>query len=246
MTYFNTPYIYPFYPYADNRKKWVRDRRKAEHTLKTMGNYPFVLGLSEKKRRKAISAVVKRRERRAATAMTLNTRPATTAGVGLRKKMKKNGGKRRKLKTAMSLEPLERLHTLESRPSTRVQSRRRHSHSATFEPKAGTVPILEQGLASFSISSEQEEDVGNRETETLFHLLDTNNDGLISRQDFLSGLEDPTVKSFLSNSTQRPSFQMLQENAAACIDAFDSLKTANVDGAATVDEFTEFLTTYTL
>ena len=83
--------IYTFFSFffkndTDDRKKWIQERKKVEHTLKTMGNYPFVLGLSKKKRVRAMSEVLKHRKREIA----LRIRPSTTATGRKRNSNKKN------------------------------------------------------------------------------------------------------------------------------------------------------------
>ena len=68
----------------------------------------------------------------------------------------------------------------------------------------------------------------------------------MTREELAAGLEHPTVKQLLSNSGNDSPLAALRANPSAGIDAFDSLKTASVDGAANMEEFEEFLTTYTL
>ena len=63
-----------------------------------MGNYPYVLGLSKQKRRKAIGAVIKRRSKHRNPAVLNIRRPATSAArmTGHRTGKTKKRGKNKK------------------------------------------------------------------------------------------------------------------------------------------------------
>ena len=63
----------PYY----NRKKWMRDRRKHLHTLKTMGEFPFSLGLSNKARAKVVADEIRKRS----NSVRYQLRPKTSAGL---------------------------------------------------------------------------------------------------------------------------------------------------------------------
>ena len=116
-----------------------------------------------------------------------------------------------------------------------------------YNPSAsGSIPLLQNEMGALSIDDHHASEQRETETETLFHLLDTNNDGLVSRSELEAGLEDPTVQQFLSNTSHASPLAALRDNTSAGVDAFDSLKTGSVDGAANIEEFSEFLTTYTL
>ena len=217
-----------------------------------MGNYPYVLGLSKQKRRKAIGAVIKRRSKHRNPAVLNIRRPATSAArmtghrTGKTKKRGKNkkGGSMTRARSAAELAPLDPLRTPVR--ATRLQARRpQTSNNSLYEPtSSGSIPLLQNEMGALSLDDHHASE--QSETEALFHLLDRNNDGLVSRTELEVGLEDPTVQQFLSNSSNTSPLAALRDNTSAGLDAFDSLKTSNVDGAANVEEFNDFLTTYTL
>jgi len=114
----------------DDRKKWHQERKKTEHVLKTMGNFPFVLGLSKKKRVRAISEVLKHREKQ----IRIKTRSMKTRPSSSKPRRKKNNTKLRSISTSQ----------LTTRPGTTsaVATRMSHKSPLPLSP-SGSTPHLD-------------------------------------------------------------------------------------------------------
>ena len=277
--------IYTFFSFffkndTDDRKKWIQERKKVEHTLKTMGNYPFVLGLSKKKRVRAMSEVLKHRKREIA----LRIRPSTTA-TG----RKRNSNK--KLKKLKHSSTVDRPGTFAASGETRMHKKLVCSSSYSsnqigmektnsllegelegVEPqnmtvlptsllKSASAPnTLQESSSQQSLSSqhhvrlgpsldyEDGDDGGDGDSllTTLFSILDTNEDGLLTKNDVIVGVtENIEVQSIIhsNNNEQQTTTIFLNKllTPDLWVDEFDNIVTEDVNGQININEFYSLL-----
>lgn len=216
----------------DDRKKWIEERKKIEHTLKTMGSYPFVLGLSKKKRVRAISEVLKHRNDQ----VHLRTRPSTT-------KPRRSKGKKLNKLRSISTSQLGRPNT--SVTATRMSRSPPGSPSNTnahvsfgldgMEPPPAFISPLTVDADHQHHEQQQQQPL----SEILFDLVDTNNDGLLTKDELIVAVtENIEIQSMLEAHQE---LSTLLAPTTVWMDVFDNVITKNVNGEVNVDEFKIFL-----
>lgn len=190
-----------------------------------MGNYPFVLGLSKKKRVRAISEVLKHRRR----AVELRTRPSTT-----KPRRKKN--RKKKLRSIST----SHLSTSVS-PSTRMNNKREMARSFSSGQVSfgldGTESNSAPPMASTAEKNTTEETTNETSvTEFLFRKCDIDQDGLLSKDDLIRGVtENIEVQSTIDAQLHVGVKKLL--TPSVWLDEWDNLVTKDVNGLVNVDEF---------
>ena len=191
-----------------------------------MGNYPFVLGLSKKKRVRAISEVLKHRRR----AVELRTRPSTT-----KPRRKKN--RKKKLRSIST----SHLSTSVS-PSTRMNNKREMARSFSSGQVSfgldGTESNSNQSPMASMVEKNTTEETANETsiTEFLFRKCDIDQDGLLSKDDLIRGVtENIEVQSTIDTQVHVGVKKLL--TPSVWLDEWDNLVTKDVNGLVNVDEF---------
>ena len=154
---------------ADNKKKWENDRRRLEHHLSHMGEYPFVLGMSDHDRSQVIKNVIKKRNR-PVTSLMRSSRRRSRVLPHEKTKYRRNSSQDLPL-MKKTLEPLRR-------PTTQSGAR---VMSATVPGNGSSLGLGETEDAMTANFAEIDADM----LASLFELVDEDCDGLISRDEFL-------------------------------------------------------------
>jgi hypothetical protein len=200
-----------------------------------MGSYPFILGLSKKKRVRAISEVLKHRKR----AVDLRTRPSTT------KPRRKKGKRNKKLRSISTSQLTNRPVTSSSR--TLMKEKRSLVRSFSSEQVSfgldGTEPpeqfnqSLAESASSPTTMESFEEQGGNTSfTEVLFSFCDKNQDGLLSKDELILGVtENLEVQSMIEAQPQIGYKKLL--TPGIWLDEWDNIVTNDVNGQVNSAEF---------
>lgn len=241
-----------------------------------MGNYPFVLGLSKKKRVRAISKVLKHRKREIA----LRTRPSTTA-TGRRKR--NSNKKLKKLKHSSTIERPGTFASGETRMHKKLVCSSSYSNNQIgmdktnsllegeldgVEPQNMTVlpasllksasapntmqeSSSQQSLTSQhhvrlgpSLDYENVDDGSDSLLTTLFSILDTNEDGLLTKNDVIVGVtENIEVQSIIHSNSNEQQTTILNKllTPDLWVDEFDNIVTEDVNGQININEFYSLL-----
>jgi hypothetical protein len=244
-----------------------------------MGNFPFVLGLSKKKRVNAISEVIKKRQREVNLQLSIKSRPHTS------KPRKTQKGRRIKLRSISTSQLINRPGTTNNGTRTRmsrtqpgspcgsmlgstndvIMKKRSHSFSQNdfglidVELPSSDVqknhgkerfisPLLSEEQKQIVSDENIDEELQKEEVQEaqfiinnhnlLFDLIDTNNDGLISKDELVVAVtENIEVQSILEHQSSI----LLLPDTSIWMDVFDNIITNNVNGELDKNEFDLFL-----